>query len=252
MATQTKSLMGVSDQTEKVLPELALGDEVFLALCEDTLIFLDLRRDDYVSIEPRFTDRLLESLGLPGSGTSASSGRVVDAAEFSALLSDLAEAGLVSIQATTRPFEMLDHPGDIQELQRFGVGGPGVRWSHLLAMAKAVVRARWKLGIWPLSRAVNSVQQRRPVPPAPPPQEHLRALVEIYRKLRPLFMSRRDKCLLDALTLIEFLASYAIYPNWVFGVRNNAFAAHCWVQLDSLVLDDDLENVCDYAVIMRC
>lgn len=182
----------------------------------------------------------------------AGSGCDVDAADFTALLSDLAEAGLVRLQEAAQPLELLTHPADIQELQRFGVGGPNIKSSHFIAMAKAVVLARWKLGIWPLFRAVESIKRRRPALPVAPEREYLRALVEIYRKLRPLFMARRDKCLLDALTLIEFLASYSIYPNWVFGVRQNAFAAHCWVQLESLVLDDDLENVCDYSVIMRC
>lgn len=252
MVARTNSLIEGFEHIEKILPKLELGQDVFLAQCGDTLIFLNLDQDDYISIEPKFTRHLLESLGLPPSDMSTKGVDDVDAAAVTALLRDLAEAGLVRIGEAMQPFKMLTHPADIEEMRRFGVGGPNVKLGHLVAMVRAVLIARWKLGVWSLFRAVDSVKRRRPAQPVAPEREQLRALVEIYRKLRPLFMSRRDKCLLDALTLVEFLAGFSIYPNWIFGVRHNAFAAHCWVQLDSMVLDDDLENVCDYAVIMRC
>jgi hypothetical protein len=49
-------------------------------------------------------------------------------------------------------------------------------------------------------------------------------------------------CLPDALALLDFLAARGIYPDLVFAVRLNPFAAHCWVQAGETVLNDALDN----------
>jgi len=44
--------------------------------------------------------------------------------------------------------------------------------------------------------------------------------------------------MLHSLALVEFLARYRLYPDWVFGVQTQPFKAHCWLQYGSLVLND--------------
>jgi hypothetical protein len=44
----------------------------------------------------------------------------------------------------------------------------------------------------------------------------------------------------DSLALVEFLAQWHIFPDWVFGVRVDPFEAHCWVQAVEVVLSDTL------------
>jgi hypothetical protein len=81
-------------------------------------------------------------------------------------------------------------------------------------------------------------------------QDEVRALVSAFATLRPFFFTAKDACLFDALALSEFLASYAIYPRWVFGVQARPFVAHCWLQLDGIVLNDTVEHVKQYSTIM--
>ncbi len=64
-------------------------------------------------------------------------------------------------------------------------------------------------------------------------------LVELYNFLRP-FYPRNYVCLFDCLALIEFLAKWRIFPDWVFGVTVDPFQAHCWVQHGDVVLCDTL------------
>jgi hypothetical protein len=75
-------------------------------------------------------------------------------------------------------------------------------------------------------------------------------LVAAFAFLRPYFFAAKDACLFDALALSEFLAAYRIHPRWVFGVQARPFAAHCWLQLNGVVLNDTLDHVRRYAPIM--
>lgn len=59
-----------------------------------------------------------------------------------------------------------------------------------------------------------------------------------------------NACLFDSLTLINFLAYFGIFPQWIFGVRSDPFAAHCWVQQDGMVFNDSIEHVIRYKPIM--
>ena len=63
--------------------------------------------------------------------------------------------------------------------------------------------------------------------------------------MRP-FYPRPYLCLFDSLALINFLSHYRLRARLVFGVHLAPFDAHCWVQVEDIVLDDALDNVRDY------
>lgn len=50
--------------------------------------------------------------------------------------------------------------------------------------------------------------------------------------------------------MIEFLARYRLYANWVYGVEIEPFNAHCWVQQSDLLFNDIIEEVQRYTPIM--
>jgi hypothetical protein len=41
-----------------------------------------------------------------------------------------------------------------------------------------------------------------------------------------------------------------VFPRWVFGVQSRPFAAHCWLQLGGVVLNDTVDHVKRYTPIM--
>jgi hypothetical protein len=57
--------------------------------------------------------------------------------------------------------------------------------------------------------------------------------------------------LFDSLALLEFLAVYRFFPRIVFGVVADPFQAHCWLQDDAVVLNDDLERLGKYQPILN-
>jgi hypothetical protein len=80
--------------------------------------------------------------------------------------------------------------------------------------------------------------------------DQARDLTRTFFHLRPLAYAARNRCLLDSLTLAEFLASYGIRATCVFGVRANPFEAHCWLQIGSHVVNETPEMVQRYAPIL--
>jgi len=78
----------------------------------------------------------------------------------------------------------------------------------------------------------------------------LRLLITKFRLIRPFIYSARENCLKDAFVLVEFLARYGFYPNWIFGVRTRPFIAHCWVQSNDYVLNDTPDHIGTFTPIM--
>lgn len=56
-----------------------------------------------------------------------------------------------------------------------------------------------------------------------------------------------QNCLLDSLSLVRWLGGAGVSIH--FGVKLNPFAAHCWVQSGTFVLNDRTENVAAFAVV---
>jgi hypothetical protein len=81
-------------------------------------------------------------------------------------------------------------------------------------------------------------------------EAELHHLVAAFSALRPFFFTAKDACLFDALSLSEFLAGYGVFPRWVFGVQSRPFGAHCWLQLNGVVLNDTVDHVKRYTPIM--
>lgn len=56
-------------------------------------------------------------------------------------------------------------------------------------------------------------------------------------------------CLLDSVALTRYLARRGVAGHIVFGVTDSPFAAHCWVQVGELVLNDTVGNTMAYMPI---
>lgn len=56
-------------------------------------------------------------------------------------------------------------------------------------------------------------------------------------------------CLFRSRMLLAFLRKSGLNATWVFGVRTWPFEAHCWLQVEDLVLDDTLDNVRNFTPI---
>jgi hypothetical protein len=66
-----------------------------------------------------------------------------------------------------------------------------------------------------------------------------------------LFFGHADRCLPRSIALTEHLLGKGIGAELVLGVTAIPFAAHAWVQVDDVVLNDGVEEVCKYTPVLR-
>jgi hypothetical protein len=128
-----------------------------------------------------------------------------------------------------------------------------VRPGHIAAFFAAFIAARTTLSCLPLRWVVSHVQNRkveRKLAGSVLDRDRARELVDIFRRLRPWFYAPKERCLLNSLALMNFLAYFRIFPTWVFAVRTNPFMAHCWVQVDDVLLNDTPTWTASFAPIL--
>lgn len=227
---------------------LNLKKHAYAAEIAGALVFLDLERDSYIYVAPEDAAEILPRLGGKiGRGRedverSGSEGSIVD---------ELKLAGLVTDDGTGRPFRPIVYDSVMDEQPRLiGEDRPRVRPGHVWNFVRSVLLARAMLAWLPLHRVVAFVKRRGP-PAGAAPSYSAAQLTEIYRRLRPLLFTRTDRCLLDSLSLIQFLRRYRVRAHWRFGVRLEPFGAHAWVQDERTVFDDMAANIHRFTVILE-
>lgn len=75
-------------------------------------------------------------------------------------------------------------------------------------------------------------------------------LLEAHTRMRCYVYAARDHCLYDSLVLVEFFSCFNLFPDFVIGVTTGPFAAHCWVQHEELVFNEDYDRVRQFTPIL--
>lgn len=221
-----------------------LAPDVYFCCRGDDFVFLDLGRDEYTLVN----------------GPTAAALRSVFRAEPSVYeeqhaaerLGELLTAGLLTTEpansktlAPTAIDMAVEELIDSQDLTTVPITLGNV-WHFVLACATAAMKLRWSK----LDRTVAGVACRK--------AQHThrmidvqraRELVSVFERLRFLF-PRDFLCLFDSLALIEFLARYRIFPDWIFAIRLEPWGAHCWVQHGSAVFNETVEEAAGYTPVM--
>jgi hypothetical protein len=58
-----------------------------------------------------------------------------------------------------------------------------------------------------------------------------------------------DQCLPRSIALMRYMVRVGASPSLIFAIMARPFAAHCWVQVDDIVLTDTIENVRQFTPI---
>jgi hypothetical protein len=128
---------------------------------------------------------------------------------------------------------------------------PHTTFAQFLRLFSAHMAARWSLKQRPIKDVVEAACHRKSHAPWPPLSIRVvRPIVASFLHLRPWLYTSRDACLLDSLTLVNFLAGYGVFPQWVFGVKTDPFFAHCWVQQADVVFNDTADHVRGFSPIL--
>lgn len=151
--------------------------------------------------------------------------------EASPVVTELPESAMVEYDLNSRPSTTLE---------------------HLWRVCTAYTSAKWALRRRPIKEVVEVVRLRKKQGSSSDrlDAETVRPLVTAFVYLRPLFFTSKDACLLDSLTLVNFLAGYGVFPQWVFGVKTDPFYAHCWVQQGGFVFNDTPDYIRGFSPIL--
>jgi Transglutaminase-like superfamily len=225
---------------------IQLNPKAFACDAGGQIIFLDLGRDRYVSLDPEETEAFEAYLTPPRAPSPSLAERV------RALSDQLREEGLDRRLAPADAW--ISAPPAAADFNGFPPGrhlkiGAG-HVAHFLASAAS---ARFQLACLPLERVVRNARRRQAAladAQAPDPQA-VHDLVEIHRLLQPLVFTAHNHCLFDSLALHDFLSGYGVPARWVFGVKRHPFLAHCWVQFGDIICNDSLEHICLFHPIME-
>lgn len=226
-----------------------LARDCFVRRMDPHWIVLNVGRDRYYCLQHRD----LTSIGLDAEGSidlrraeAAGSPDQVDT-----ILRSLMAAGIItSDPGSGKPFveSRVAHPLDALMPQE---RPPALQATSLPRFFSACAWADWSLRRRSIAATLARLRRRRGPPPeqAPEDRRRLAELVAVFNRLRPLY-PHAYRCLFDSLALLGFLTRHGLPPRIVFGVTGDPFQAHCWVQLGTLLINEDDERVRRFAPIM--
>jgi hypothetical protein len=77
----------------------------------------------------------------------------------------------------------------------------------------------------------------------------LLAAVALFQRWAP-WAPFQGECLYRSYALLRWLRRRRLRAHWVFGVQTWPFAAHCWLQVGDVALDDVADNTAAYSPIL--
>lgn len=223
---------------------LYLSRNVSFCDCDGAVVFLSAATDTYLRLAPDQTDWFHQIR----SGLTASSPEPVRRFALALIRSNIltqdAKAGRrLAPEPPGQPLR-----GQVTLPQQ----DAAVRPSHLLkllysaAVCTRLERSKDIAGVLDTARQWKQAAASRKAPVKPA----LNELAAVFHSLCPLVFSSRDECRYRSLTLLRFATLYGFSPDWVFGVRLSPFQAHCWLEADGYVLNDDPGNIREFRRIL--
>jgi hypothetical protein len=230
-----------------------LAPFVFACTTGRNCMFLDLRQDRYLSVPQALMDALAPQIHGWPHPIHAHEAHAIALTDGARLAEDLLAAGIL------RPYQRgTDVPHPQPPPATGDLGSPDHRCheaiSHrysmraLSALAAADCALRL-LPLWRIAARIAVPSQSTGLTLASDRLGRARTLTRCFQLTRPWY-PRDYLCLFDSLALTLFLRRYNIRTHWIFGVREDPFAAHCWVQFAGVVLNEHLDRAHLYTPIM--
>lgn len=236
---------------------LFLAEEVYVCRPGRYYIFLDLRRDRYVSVSSSKSAALARQVFGWDKREATEDHHSTPAleAEDTTLADELLSEGILTCTPPAAHIQRHTEipPPEADVRSNWTEGGLTVpSCLPRMRLPRALLRAHIELAIVPLRSIVATLHRRKSRSPHSRSPSALRRTIRLARRFseyRPYF-PRDYLCLYDSLALVYYLALHDLYPMWVFGVCEEPFYAHCWVQAGTVVLNDYCERVSRYTPVM--
>lgn len=114
----------------------------------------------------------------------------------------------------------------------------------------ALIRTKSRLKRRGLGTAIDRLRCRKVgIAPIAAPHNRICELAAAFDTTARLMRSH-DQCLVRSIAIADCLASRTISADLVIAVRIRPFAAHCWVQIGSRLVNDQQDQVASYTPIL--
>ena len=234
-----------------------LSNDASFCFTDNHYVFFDLRNDEYWCLGRKDSEALKFLLNSQPSADADSNGirlQNFGGSEAIEVTRSLVEKGLLVRNGENgkAPQPECELAPTVSTVGRQDQRLPRVGPTHVTNFYTAAAIASAKLRWWPIERTVKSVAARKAANASvgtAPDISRITELYAIFQTLRP-YYHRKYLCLFDCLALLQFLARYSLFPQWVYGVKLQPFGAHCWVQVGDTVVNDIMDNVKTYTPIM--
>lgn len=227
-----------------LMKPFTLAEHVFCAVHDEHGVVLDARTGKYTVFD---VTQMSAAASLVEGWPAFSAGKTLKPVSAEQALAKLRQREWVTetgpTQGTRRPM-ITPHA----ELGSIDPTGP-VGWYPALSYVRSALHAKLMAKALRPCKLIARIRARRGS--GAPDPVRTRELVERFVRARAYLFSIKNECYYDSLALLEFLARFAIYPDWVLAVRTRPFAAHCWVQQEGLVLNDTLARAKAFTPIVR-
>lgn len=225
-----------------------LSSHVHICLADEHIVFLDLKDDKYFYLPPevaKYNKPLIDRRAIYVPIHIAEE-------QLKDTIDDLVRAGVFvpDYSAAEPPDVWL--PAPEQEFSEAILDGrPTINWHWSLIFFKAFLLAIIGIkirGIHGITKHLSSFNTKNNGSVVD--VERLEKAVSYFRYIRVVFYTAHKECFFDCIVMMYFLRMIGFRANWVFGVTMKPFTAHCWVQLDDIVLSDYVEKVFPFHAIM--
>lgn len=205
--------------------------------CQGRFIFLDLERERYFALSAE-ANRAFRKW-MAGAGLSSEDERTLGTLAQQGLLIECADCAIPTACRPPRP------PSQSPLESSAGAGLTEMFWAlaRLLAARHAVKRK-------PLLRVLDGLARRKArVGLCEPMQDELAEIGAAFR--RAAFLATPlDQCLPRSLAAAHMLLDRGCRSELVIGVRVQPFAAHCWLQSGSILVNETVEEVRNFTPIL--
>ncbi|HEY8602713.1 MULTISPECIES: lasso peptide biosynthesis B2 protein [Tsuneonella] len=206
-----------------------MAPNVTFCITSGTVLFLDVGRDRYFALPDALSPAFL---------TWLETAEVSDASEKAmALLRDADIVRTVAQAANLGPARIAVPGRTLDEATRASLRAPSLAvWSRARA---SYCRTRRNLRRSGLSGLIATARASRPVGNIVP---HPAVAAREFQRVRGPRALEGD-CLVSSFAMLDFLHRQGSDARAVFGVMAKPFRAHCWVQSETEILNDDVDHV---------
>lgn len=243
-------------RTHRVSPLLPPLRSLYMCATGRYCIFLDLVHDRYYSISRQEIERLRDLICIDDIGDLEArqhSGSFT--ADDVSRATELITRGAAPLLRSLPPLRTV---GEQPEAASPAVVAPELRRgccsprSAKCKAAAALLKAHGLLAARSLGSIVSAVRSRQIHASRSAgclDQARMVGLSNSFARARP-FFPRNYLCTFDSLSLALFLTSHDLCPTWIFGVREDPFYAHCWIQAGPVILNDHSDRIATFTPIM--